>query len=55
MPVDTIIVLVAICSVYLVFGVVTAWLDHSTTKWLQAKAAEKRAAGEPEPSHKRAA
>ena len=33
----------AVFFVFLVFAVVVAWIDYSTSQWLRAKAAEKRA------------
>jgi len=55
MPTDSLLLAIAICFVFLLFAIVVAWVDHSTSKWLRAKAAEREAASEPEPTHKKAA
>jgi hypothetical protein len=54
MPTDSLLLSVAICFVFLLFAIVVAWVDHSTTKWLRAKAAEKQAP-ESEQPHRKAA
>jgi len=54
MPTDTLLLLVAVCSVFLLFAIVLAWIDRSTSRWLRAKAAEKHA-GESEQPYRKAA
>lgn len=54
MPADSLLVLIAVAFVFLLFAIVLAWIDHSTTQWLRARAAEKHAP-ETERPHKRAA
>jgi hypothetical protein len=41
MPTDSLLLLIAVAFVFLLFAIVLAWVDHSTTQWLRAKAAEK--------------
>jgi hypothetical protein len=54
MPIDSLLLAIAICLVFLLFAVVLAWIDHSTSQWLRAQAADKHAA-ESEQSHRKAA
>ena len=42
MPTDSLLLSIAIFLVFLVFAVVVAWIDHSTSRWLRARAAEKQ-------------
>jgi len=54
MPTDSLLLLIAVSFVFLLFAVVLAWIDHSTTQWLRARAAEKHAP-ESEQPHRKAA
>jgi hypothetical protein len=54
MPADSLLLLIAVTFVFLLFAIVVAWIDHSTTQWLCARAAEKHA-HEPERSYRKAA
>jgi hypothetical protein len=54
MPIDSLLLSIAVCFVFLLFAIVVAWFDHSTTQWLRAKAAEKHAS-EAEPPRRKAA
>jgi uncharacterized iron-regulated membrane protein len=54
MPADTLLLLIAVTFVFLLFAIVVAWIDHSTTQWLRARAAEKHAS-EAERPHRKAA
>jgi hypothetical protein len=51
---DSLLLLIAVSFMFLLFGIVLAWVDHSTSEWLRAKAAEKQAA-QSEPPHRKAA
>jgi hypothetical protein len=54
MPTDSLLLLIAVALVFLLFAIVIAWVDHSTTQWLRAKAAEKSAT-ESDRSYRKAA
>jgi hypothetical protein len=54
MPAHSLLLSVAICFAFLLFAVVVAWIDYSTSQWLRAKAVEKHA-GESEQSYRKAA
>ena len=55
MPTDSLLLVTAVFFVFLLFAVVVAWVDHSTSQWLRDKAAEKPAGAASEPSRKKAA
>ena len=55
MPSDSLLLSIAVCGVFLMFAVVLAWIDHSTTRWQRTRASEKYAAPAIEPSRKKAA
>jgi hypothetical protein len=54
MPTDSLLLLVAVTFVFLLFGVVVAWVDHSTSQWLREREAEKRASDSEQPRRKAA-
>jgi hypothetical protein len=54
MPTDSLLLVTAVFLVFLVFAIVVAWIDHCTSQWLCAKAAEKHAR-ESEQSYRKAA
>ncbi len=54
MPTDSLLLVIAVCFVFLLFAVVVAWVDHSTSQWLREKAAEKPVARSDQ-SHRKAA
>jgi len=54
MPTDSLLLVIAVTFVFLLFAVVLAWIDHTTSQWLRAKAAEKRAPVAEQP-HRKAA
>jgi len=37
MPTDSLIVALAVCGVFLLFGAVVAWIDYSTTAWRRSQ------------------
>ena len=41
MPTDALIVAIAVCGVFLLFGAVVAWIDYSTTSWRRSQDAAK--------------
>ena len=41
MPTDALLLSIVISCVFALFAAVLAWLDHTTTAWVRAKAAEK--------------
>jgi antibiotic biosynthesis monooxygenase (ABM) superfamily enzyme len=55
MPTDSLLLLIAVCLVFLLFAVVVAWVDHSTSQWLRAKAAKEKHVAASEPPHRKAA
>jgi antibiotic biosynthesis monooxygenase (ABM) superfamily enzyme len=55
MPTDSLLLVIAVCFVFLLFAIVVAWVDHSTSQWLRAKAAEEKRVAESEPPHRKAA
>jgi hypothetical protein len=40
MPIDALLLSLAICSVFALFAVILAWTDHSTTTWQKKQTAE---------------
>lgn len=55
MPTDSLLLVIAVCFVFLLFAIVVAWVDHSTTnQWLRARAAEKHAPEAEQPYRKAA-
>jgi len=55
MPMDSLLLLIAVAFVFfLLFAIVVAWVDHSTTQWLRAKAAETSATESEQPYRKAA-
>jgi len=40
MPIDTLLLSLAICGVFALFAAVVAWADYTTTRHLKNKAAE---------------
>jgi len=54
MPTDSLLLVIAVFFVFLLFAVVLAWIDHTTSQWLRAKAAEKHAPKAEQP-HRKAA
>ena len=54
MPMDSLLLLIAVAFVFLLFAIVLAWVDHSTTQWLRAKAAETSATESERPYRKAA-
>ena len=54
MPTDSLLLVAAVFLVFLVFAIVLAWIDRSTSQWLRAQAAEKHAPAYEQP-HKKAA
>jgi hypothetical protein len=55
MPIDSLLLSIAVCSVFLIFAVVLAWNDHRTTSWQRSRASEKVGASATESTHKKAA
>ncbi len=54
MPTDSLLLVTAVFSMFLLFAIVLAWVDHSTTQWLRTRAAEKHAAESERPQRKAA-
>lgn len=52
MPTDSLLLLIAVAFVFLLFAIVVAWVDHSATQWLRAKAAERSATESERPYRK---
>ena len=44
MPLDSILLSIAVCGVFLLFALVLAWIDYSTNQWRRGNAAEKQPA-----------
>jgi hypothetical protein len=48
MPIDSLLLSIAVCGVFLGFAVVLAVIDHRTTRWQRSRLAQKKtAAAEP--------
>lgn len=41
MPTDSLVVAIAVCGVFLLFGAVVAWIDYSTTAWRRSQSTSK--------------
>ena len=54
MPSDALLLSIAICCVFALFAGVLAWLDHNTTAWLRARAAENASSREAQSSQRAA-
>lgn len=55
MPTDSLLVVTAVCFAFLLFAIVVAWVDHTTSQWLRARSTQKRAPSGHAPPHKSAA
>ena len=44
MPIDSLLLAIAVCIMFLTFAVVLAWADRSTTRWLRERAVADKAA-----------
>jgi hypothetical protein len=55
MPADSLFLSIAVSGVFLIFAVVLAWADRSTTRWQRAQASENRTSPAIEPPRKKAA
>jgi len=54
MPVDSILVSIAVCGVFLLFAVMLAWVEYRTTSWQRSRIAAQHTASA-EPPRKKAA
>jgi len=54
MPLDSLLLSIAVCCTFLLFAAVLAWVDHRTTSW-QRQRSDKLKAPEANPSRKQAA
>ena len=54
-PMDSLLLVTAVLSVFMLFAIVVAWVDHSTSRWLRARAAEKNRPAEFEEPRRKAA
>ena len=54
MPTDSLIVALAVCGVFVLFGAVVAWIDYSTTAWRRSQD-EVKPTAVVRPVHKQAA
>jgi hypothetical protein len=54
MPIDALLLSLAVCGVFLIFAAVLAWIDHRTTRW-QHRASEKHTVAATEPTRRKAA
>jgi hypothetical protein len=41
MPIDALLLSLAVCGVFLIFAAVLAWIDYRTTHWQRSRASEK--------------
>jgi hypothetical protein len=56
MPVDSLLVSIGVCAMFLIFAFAVAWADHMTTsQWLRSRAATKQATTDTEPPYRKAA
>jgi antibiotic biosynthesis monooxygenase (ABM) superfamily enzyme len=44
MPTDSLLVAIGVCFIFLLFAFVIAWADHTTSRWLSARATAKQTA-----------
>jgi hypothetical protein len=54
MPTDSILFSIGVCTMFLLFAIVLAWVDHTTSQWLNKAAAEQNS-GMAEPPRREAA
>jgi len=43
MPVDSLLISIGVCIVFLAFAFAVAWADHSVSQWLRDKASAEQA------------
>jgi hypothetical protein len=55
MPTDSLLLSIAVCSVFLIFAGVLASVDHRTTSWQRNRASEKVGASVTKSTHEKAA
>ena len=55
MPLDSVLLSIAICSIFLIFAVVLAWADHSTSSGRRSEPSDKPEASPADPLRKQAA
>jgi antibiotic biosynthesis monooxygenase (ABM) superfamily enzyme len=55
MPMDSLLVAIGVCVIFLLFAFVVAWVDHTTTRWLSDRADANRAATDTKPPYHKAA
>ena len=55
MPVDSLLVSIGVCAMFLIFAFAVAWADHTTSQWLRSRAATKQATTDTEPPYRKVA
>ncbi len=55
MPTDSLLVAIGVSLIFLLFAFVVAWIDHTTSRWLSARATAKQTASTAHPHDEKAA
>ena len=55
MPTDSLLISIAVLSMFLLFAVVLAWVDHRTTSWQRSRVSGSNTEPATEAPHKKAA
>ena len=55
MPTDSLLVAIGVCVMFLVFALVLAWADHTTSRWLSDRAGRKQTGSHEQADHREAA
>ena len=55
MPTNSLLVAISVCVMFLAFGTVLAWADHTTSQWLRNRSAAKLATADTKLPHRKAA